>query len=455
MNPPVAAARGRRAWLGTSLCALMCIAAQAATPPEPESLPDPLTLDYALSLAATPDPGVQAAQADVALAQARQQDAAADSSVQAALQGRAFRVDPSRVAVDQGRDDSSISLVVRKPLFDFGRRRAGEIAAEADVQGSELRLLDARQQRRLNIMVRYFDVLLADLAVARDDAALALAERGFKSAVARERLGQISRIDRGAAEGGYLAAKRRQLASAVHLRASRTELAVMLNKPGQLPATLTAPEFKTLDRAVPPMESLLEQAQTHNSLLLARHTRVDAALQRTQAARALRLPVLNGELAASDYSRQTDERDDWHAGVTLEVPLYTGGRTQAAIAERHAELQLAEAEYAQDRQSLAQALQSELDEIATLQVQREQARVQLEYRTLALERSRGLHGNTQDDAVDADQAHFATARLFRAQTDYHLALAWARLDALLGEQPDPAAASDDAAISFPLKNTGP
>ncbi len=451
MNSPAAAARGRRAWLGTSLCALMCIAAHAA-PPASEPLPDPLTLDYALSLAATPDPGVQAAQADVALAQAQQQGAAADSGVQAALQGRAFRVDPSRVAVDQGREDSSISLVVRKPLFDFGRSRAGEVAAQAELQGSELRLLDAQQQRRLNIMARYFDVLLADLAVTRDDAALALAEHVFKSAVARQQLGQISRIDRGAAEDKFLAAKRQQLASAARLRSARTSLADTLNKPGQLPVTLSAPEYKVLDRTVPSLEALLDKAQTHNSLLLAQRASVDAALQRVQAARAQRLPVLNGELAAADYSRQTDERDDWHAGVTLEVPLYTGGRTQAAIAARHAELQRAEAEYAQAHQSLSQALQAALDEIATLQVQRQQARVQLEYRTLALERSSGLHGKSQDDEVDADRAQLAAAKLFRAQTDYQLALAWARLDALLGGQADPAALIGDAAIPLPLKN---
>jgi outer membrane protein TolC len=429
----------------------MCIAAHAASPAS-EPLPDPLTLDYALSLAATPDASVQAAQADVALARAQQQNAAADSGIQAALQGRAFRVDPSRVAVDQGRDDSSISLVVRKPLFDFGRSRAGDGAAQADMQGSEWRLMDAQQQRRLTIMARYFDVLLADLTLARDGAALALAGGVFRSAVARQQLGQISRIDRGAAEDKFLDAKRQQLASAARLRATRTALADTLNRPGQLPAVLSEPEFKALDRAVPPLESLLEKAQTENSLLQAQRAGVDAALQRVQAARAQRLPVLNGELAASNYSRQTDERDDWHAGVTLEVPLYTGGRTQAAIAARQAELQRAEAQYAQARQSLAQALQAALDELATLQVQREQARVQLDFRTLALERSRGLHGNGQGDDVDADRAQLAAARLFRAQTEYQLALAWARLDALLGGQADTDAPIGDAATPLPLKN---
>jgi outer membrane protein TolC len=451
MNSPVAATRGRRAWLGTSLCALICITAHAA-PPASEPLPDPLTLDYALSLAATPDSTVQAAQADVALAQAQQQDAAADTGVQAALQGRAFKMEPSSVAIDQGHDDSSISLVVRKPLFDFGRSRAGEGAAQAELQGSEMRLLNAQQQRRLNIMARYFDVLLAELAVTRDDAALALADRVLKSAVAREQLGQISRIDRGAAEDKFLAAKRQQLASAASLRTARTVLADTLNKPGQLPATLSAPQYTVLDRPVPPLEALLDKAQTNNPLLLAQRARVDAALQRVQAARAQRLPVLNGELAASDYTRQTDERDAWHAGVTLEVPLYTGGRTQAAIAARHAELQRDEAEYAQARQSLTQALQTTLDDIATLQVQREQARVQLEYRSLALERSKGLHGNAQDNDVDADRSQVAAARLFRAQTDYQLALSWAHLDALLGGPADATAPIGNAAIPIPLKN---
>ncbi len=434
-----------------SLCTLIYIAAHAASPAS-EGLPDPLTLDYALSLAGTPDPVVSEAQADVALAKAHQQGAAADSNMQAALQGRAFRVDPSPIALDQRRNDSSISLVVRKPLFDFGRSRAGESASKLELQGSELRLLDARRQRRLNIMTRYFDVLLADLAVDRDDAALALAERVFKSAVARQQLGQISRIERGAAEDQFLAAKRQQLVSAAGLRAARAALANTLNWPGQLPARLSPPEYKGLDRSVPPLQTVLNAAQTHNPLMLAQRASVEAALKRVQAARARRLPVLNGELAASDYTRQTDERDKWHAGVTLDVPLYTGGRTQATVATRHAELLQAEAEYARAHQSLTQALQAELDDLGTLQVQRDQARVQLEFRTLALERSLGLHGKSQDDAVDADRARLATAKLFRTQTDCQLALAWARLDALLGGQADPTAPIGDAAIPLPLKN---
>jgi outer membrane protein TolC len=199
---------------------------------------------------------------------------------------------------------------------------------------------------------------------------------------------------------------------------------------------------------------LSDAAQTHNPQLLAQRAQVEAARQRVQSARALRMPVLNGELAASNYSRKTDERDDWHAGVTLEVPLYTGGKTQATIAARQAELQHVEADYARAQQLLGESLQSTLDEIAALQVQREQARVQLDYRTLALERSRGLHASPQDAEIVADSAELAAARLFRAETDYQLALAWARLDALTGKLSDTTAAaqSTDAAISQPHRN---
>ena len=453
MNAPVAAACGRRAWLGMSLSALFCVTAHAA-PSAQLPLPEPLTLESALALATTEDPDVQQAHADVALAQARQQEAASDNGLQAGLQGRAFRVEPSRVGLDQGRDDSSISLVLRKPLFDFGRNSASVAAEQAETQGSEWRLLDAQQQRHLTIMARYFEVLLADLAAARDEAALTLADHRRRSAVARQQLGQISRIDLGAEQTKYLDAKRQHLASAALSQATRRALAISLNHAGQLPVTLSEPQLIALDRAPPGLNALSEAAQTHNPQLLAERAQVEAARQRVQSARAQRLPVLNGELAASNYSRQTDERDDWHAGVTLDVPLYTSGKTQAVIAARHAQLQHVEAEYARAQQLLAESLQGTLDEIAALQVQREQARAQLDFRTLALQRSRGLHASKQDAEIFADSAQLATARLFQAQTDYQLALTWARLDALLGKLPDSAAATQttDTAISIPLKN---
>lgn len=417
-------------------------------------MPEPLTLESALAFAATPDPDVQQAHADVALAQAQQQEAASDNGLQAGLQGRAFRVAPSPVGVDQGREDSSISLVVRKPLFDFGRNSASIAAARAEVQGSEWRLLDTQQQRRLNIMARYFDVLLADLAAARDEVALTIADRGRRSAVARQQLGQISRIGLSEEQTKYLDAKRQRLTSTTLRQTTRRALANSLNHAGQLPVTLSEPQLVALDRDPPSLNAVSDAAQTHNPQLLAQRAQVEAARQRVQSARAQRLPVLNGELAASNYSRQTDERDDWHAGVTLEIPLYTGGKNQAVIAARQAELQHVEAEYARAQQLLTESLQGTLDEIAALQVQREQARVQLDFRTLALQRSRGLHASKQDAEIIADSAQLATARLFRAQTDYQLALAWTRLDALLGKLPDSAAATQttDTAISQPLKN---
>ncbi len=449
MKLSLAAVCGRPVWLGISF-ALSWVAANAAP-----TLPEPLTLDAALSLPAATDPTLEQAQADVDLAHAQQQDTQADSGFQAALQGRAFRVAPYAVASDQGRDDNSVSLVVRKPLYDFGRSSAGVAAAQAEVQGSEWRLLDAQQQRRLNIMARFFDVLLADLAKARDDQAFKVNERLYRSAVARQQMGQISRIDLAAQQTAYLATQRQQLASAARGRATRQALADSLDRHGAWPGTLTPPAVPTAPRALPNIAGLLESAQAHNVQLRAQRAQLEAARQRVQAARAQRRPTLNGELAASDYSRQTDERDKWHAGVVLEVPLYAGGKTDAAIAMRQAELRRLEAAYAQAQQSLAQSVQTTLDELANLRLQSEQARAQLDYRRMALERTRGMRDAAPDGAIDADRAALAEARLFRAQTDYQLLLTEARLDALLGQSSDAqplARDSDDAAAAVPLKN---
>lgn len=444
-----AAVCGRPLWLGISF-ALAAASAYAA----PSSLPEPLSLDAALSLPAGSDPILEQAQADVDLAHAQQQNTQADTGLQAALQARAFRIDPSAVAVDQNHDDSSVSLVIRKPLYDFGRSSAGAAAAQAEVQGSEWRLLDAQQQRRLTIMARFFDVLLADLAQARDDQAFKVNARLYRSAVARQQMGQISRIDLAARQSNYLAAKQRQQASAARCRATRQALADSLDRHDAWPRTLTPPVVATAPPAMPTVATLLANAQANNVQLRAQRAQLEAARQRLQAARAQRRPTLSGELAASDYSRQTDERDKWHAGVVLEVPLYAGGKTDAAIAARQAELRRLEAAYALAQQSLAQSVQGTLDELANLRLQSEQARAQFEYRRMAQERTRGMQDSAPDGALDADRAALAEARLFRAQTDYQRLLTQARLDALLGQTADaqPLARDAGAAVAVPLKN---
>lgn len=54
-----------------------------------------------------------------------------------------------------------------------GSRSAGAVGQESEALG--LRLLDIRAQRRLSLMARYFDVLLADMRDAADTEFLAVA----------------------------------------------------------------------------------------------------------------------------------------------------------------------------------------------------------------------------------------------------------------------------------------
>ena len=84
-------------------------AAVAAEPaPQSQSLPDPLTLDAALSLSDARYPALEQAQADVRQAEADRDSISAGNGIQASLQGRLRWIEPASVAPNQQHDDNHI-----------------------------------------------------------------------------------------------------------------------------------------------------------------------------------------------------------------------------------------------------------------------------------------------------------------------------------------------------------
>lgn len=410
-----------------------------------EPLPEPLTLERALSLADSAHPQLVAAESDVERAQAVREGVDASDNWRAYLEGRLQWVDPSSTAADRGNEDHKLGLIVSKPLYDFGRTQSSLAAAESDLRSSRLLYTDERAQHRIAIMRAFFNVLLADLAYARDNEAMAVAYVELDKQRDRQEQGKISDIQVLESEASYQEVRSQRYASDVQRRGARARLALLLNRPGALPATLVRPELENLERKLPEIERLQELALANNPELQALQAQVEASRERLKAARADKYPLITGEMEAADYSRDLGSSDHLRAGIKFNVPLYSGGRVRAEIARQLAQMKRAAARRAQREMDVRQAVLELWQEIYVLRARREQALVQVDYRDLYLDRSRALYELDVRTDLGDSMAQFSAARYQSAQAEFELALALAQLEALLGQPiPEAGAAANGA-----------
>lgn len=232
-------------------------------------------------------------------------------------------------------------------------------------------LLTPAQQSRLQVMRRFLDVVEADVAMAREDEAMAVAYVELDRARNREELGQYSKVKRSGLDLEYQAVRTNRSVSQARQRVTRSLLAVAIGRPGQLPSDVEAPVMPDWPEALPAVDDLVAQAVERN-------------------------PVLA----------------DWRGRVDTDV--------SAAPLAAHLELDL--------RQAVLELWLS----YTTLRARRDADVTREDFRDLSLERSRTLYElEAKADLGDAMTQQTA-ARLARVETNHRIFLLLATLNALRG-----------------------
>jgi len=386
----------------------------------------------ALQLADEPDPALAEARADLEGAKADRRLIESTLGIRASISGNLRWIKPDPLAPDPSQNDSSFHFNVRKRLYDFGRSRYGLSAVRSEIAASEWFYEDARQQRRIEIMARFFEVLLADMEYDRDSEATSVAYARYDRLRDRNELGQVPDIDVQQAASEYRRVRRRRTVSQGRQRTRRALLAEVLNRPGRLPVTLVEPELSDLDREPPAVDNLIQEALKKNPVLRALRFQVQSIQKKLKEDRAGRNPILTAEIHRAFYERRFGSRDQWRADMMLEVPLLTGGTVEAAEAEHLAELHRLEARLDRRTREVRQAVLERWEDIQALRMGLVEARARVEYRDLYLDRSRSLYElEVKTDLGDAMTQNVA-ALLHEMEVKFQLALEWARLDALTG-----------------------
>ncbi len=180
-------------------------------------------------------------------------------------------------------NDGALLFPRRQPLFlgchRFAFSDTGGRDANRDIAWSGL--LAAEDQQRLEIMQRFFDVLLADLSFSRDSEAMAVAYVQFDRAAARAELGQFSPLAVAELEAAYQLIRRQRAASEAAQLITRSLLAQAMALPADLPRDLVTPELEAPKSAPPELDTVVAEAMLWN-------TRIKQLLaERTDAERAL------------------------------------------------------------------------------------------------------------------------------------------------------------------------
>lgn len=389
-----------------------------------------LTLDEALATVSAAHPDRRLAESDLALSRADRELASSRQDFSLFLDGS---LRSGRRPDGDWKPDNVGRIVARKPLLDFGRTGQAVAAADQEIAARQAALLNVESLRRIDIMARYFDVLLADQQYVAENEFMTVAFLDWDKARERFELGVGSRPELLRLEAFFQDWRERRNASQQRMQSARQKLAHAMHRPDTLPTELAIPELPGNARPVPGYDVLLPWVMQHNPRIQILQAQLAAADARLASIRAERNPVLDAEVVGGGYSRESSTRDELSAGLVFNIPLYQGARVDARVARELAQKDRRAAELEKLKLDLADTLLDTLQEIQWLRDSGiAAADKQVEYRDWALERARAEYELELKTSLGSSMAETQAAQLRRRQMEYRLALALARLEALSG-----------------------
>lgn len=397
-----------------------------------EPLPSPLSLSQALALVNNSHPDLQLADANLAYALSQKQDIGSTNDIDAYVEIAPYTSNPS--TNDRFLGDSYLRFSLTKTLYDFGYSDNLETSADEAVLSQELNVSAARNNRYLKIMRLYFDVLLADLQFAAVDEYMTSLYVKYDKLRERHSLGMVSEVTLAASESIYREAADVRKSAEIEQQASRQRLAIALNRPDDLPGDLVRPELPQLERDIPQLETLLDEAFDNNLTLTALEHAVQADKAALKATQQQYGPTLAAGLELNEYERNLPGRNNASIGVSLRIPLLNGSRSQAEVSRATAKLSSSQASYDLAKQSLRQSLSDLVRRLELLQYKRTTDELRLDSTALGLDRGRARYELEMDTTLGNTMARYTNAELLSAKNDYDLATTWAQIEILTGKK---------------------
>jgi len=399
-----------------------------------ESLPDPLSLEYAMGMAEDVQYyQIIEAQASMASAQSELEQAESELGFRAQLEVEAAYIEPSRIALDQSANDSRVSLRMIKPLYNFGSSSEKILAAQIDQSALQNYMPFIIGQRKVDIARQFYAVILSDLKYAWDNEAMATAYVRFESARDRHALSQLSDVDLLESENEYMDEFHQRRLSEMDQRHSRTILAELLNRPDELPSNLISPAFDSSQHTLPDYPVLLNEIMQNNPQVKLAEKQVESASQRISAAGNQFGPRLDAEVEVSEYARSKGSSDEWRAQLNLVIPLYENSSIKKDVSTARADWLKKRANLLNIKIKLRKLVLTLWQSVDILSKRQEQLQTSQEYRELRLDQSRALYEMEASTNLGDSMVAISEIQYKQAKNNFELDLAKMQLRLLAGK----------------------
>ena len=396
-------------------------------------LPEPLTLEAALNTAANPshfeliaiDQQLEVVRAEMGIEQG-------DNGFNLDLTGRIREVGLSDEAPDDDESgDNAASLVLSKPLYSFGLQDSIENKLALQLQALERQKRLVIEQRRLQILEKYFAVLNADNNFISENEALAIGFIRYDNALQDQELGRVAELEVLRLQSEYEVIRQRRALAMQQQRLTRAVLAEAMGYPDQLPSDLEVPVIDNERQLPDEVTALTERALQFSLEAQVVQANTQAAQAAISIAAASDNPSLELELEASTYERDSRLRDDWRAGLYITIPLYSSSPAE--------KIKLARARYDQALAS-QQQFQSHLrlevlklwQRIQQLQLEIEGSIIEQDYRDRYLDRSRAEYELEFKTDLGDSMVLYSRSNTERQRALFAFEVAYQRLAALVG-----------------------
>ena len=400
-----------------------------------DSLPEPLTLDAAL------DAARNSTHFELVEIEQRLQALSAEIGVESGYQdfkldliGRLRQVGLSAAAPEEDTGgDNAASLILSKPLYDFGQQDSRENRIGQQLQALELQKSLLIEQRRLTILEKYFAVLDADNRFLSENEALAIGYIRYDNARQDQELGATAEIEVLRLQADYETIRRKRNLAEQQQRLMRSILAEAMGFPGQLSSELEAPSIDSTRILPDDYEALVARALQYSLEALVALANTRAAHAGIQIAESANGPSLGLELEVSTYERDTRTRDDWRAGLYLEIPLYRGSSAATVnLANAHYQRSLAQ------QQQIQSHLRIEVlrlwQQLQQLQLEIRGSTIEQDYRDRYLDRSRAEYELEFKTDLGDSMVLYSRSNSNRLRVLYAFEHAYQRLAALVGTE---------------------
>jgi outer membrane protein len=407
-----------------------------------------VTLAEAIRRAERVQPDVVRAAADVRTAGARHRTAwgaflptlSASSSASDFFSEGASRIDPVTGLLTSGNTSNrslSTSLSASLDLFTGFRRQAELRAARANQTAADASLLDARFQQALTTTNQFLDALAAAQLLRVRETSVRRAEEQLKVSVAKLRAGSATRSDSLRSLVTLGNARLDLLETRTDLAAAEANLARLIGETGRVRAADDSAFYALLPR--PDTQALRIEAETRSPRVQSAAAAASAGRASARASRSGYWPSLtlaantgwNGS-RANDY----DLLNQRQVSLTFRWNVFDGFDRELTIAQREAELDVAEANAADARRAVQAELEMRLAELDAARQRIEITRTSVVAATEDLrvqqERYR-LGASTIVDLLTSQEAlNQAEVDVVNARFDYLRAKA--QVEALIGRQ---------------------